>query len=51
MAYFTVRYYNQVTDYLHPRLHKFIDYIGMKIHFIYHYFMVVTERIETKQES
>ena len=26
MAYFTVRYNNQVTDYLHPRLHKLIDY-------------------------
>ena len=26
MAYFTLRYYNQVKDYLHPRLHKFINY-------------------------
>ena len=26
MAYFTLRYYNKVKDYLHPRLHKFINY-------------------------
>ena len=26
MAYFTLRYYNKVIDYLHPGLHKFINY-------------------------
>ena len=51
MAYFTVRYYNQVKDYLHPRLHKFINYYKHENTFDLPHFMVVTQKIEMEHEN
>ena len=36
----TVRYYEQVKDYLHPHLHDFIIIIGMEKS-VYHYITAV----------
>ena len=45
----TVRYYEQVKEYLHPHIHQFINYY--RYGDIYHYIMVVIAWIETEQEK